>query len=127
MTLSIMMIIQSVVVPTDAERVIPASSRGLPYISQRDYCRPADSSSWHGLSWLPPLWGRQCLGAWLQQTLVARPGWRTHRDVLEGQRAQTGFHERLQRRLPAVKSSVGRRCLAGAKPLEGHWGADRSD
>ena len=41
---------------------------------------------------------------------------------LGGKRAQKGFQERLQRRLPAVRTAVGRQCLAGTKRWEGRWG-----
>ena len=43
-------------------------------------------------------------------------------DALRGQRAPRGFHERAQRRLPAVGTAVGRQCLAATKRLEGHRG-----
>ena len=46
-----------------------------------------------------------------------------HRDALKGHRARKrGFQERLRRRLPAVGTAVGERCLAATPPQEGHEG-----
>ena len=39
-------------------------------------------------------------------------------NALEGQQAQRGFQERLQRRLLVIRTAVGRQCLAGTNRLE---------
>ena len=36
--------------------------------------------------------------------------------------AQRGFQERLQRRLPAIRTAVGRQCLVGTNRPKSHWG-----
>ena len=39
-----------------------------------------------------------------------------------GNGSKGAFHERLQRRLPAGRTAVGRQCLAGTTRWEGRWG-----
>ena len=58
--------------------------------------------------------------AWLQVALLSE--YPVPRDVLGGQRAQNGFQVRLQRRLPAIRTAVGRQCPVGTNRLEGRGG-----